>query len=194
MEQLSNLALGTVLNCQIDISNMSPFIINVLAFSRLCTFFIIIGVYGLALFQRELYFLFLGIGLNIDWILNLILTYLIRQPTPVEGCGSVYGMPCYQCQHSAFLFAIALTFFVFYQNVKLRYGALFITSLMWYFSAFGNYLLQYNSASQVVVGSLLGFYLGIIFQILIWLILYPKRNDIVNNDCNSTFCGYTTSF
>jgi hypothetical protein len=191
--RLSNLALGTVMNCQIEQGRISAMVMDIIAFTRISTLVIMIGVYGLALFQRDVYFLFLSVGLTADWALNLVLTYIIQQPAPVEGCGDYYGMPCYQCEHTAFLFAIALSFFVCY-GVRVRPNAIAFAALLWFGAAFGNYFLRYNTAGQVVVGTLIGFYFGIAYQAIIWKFVSPYFKDIEQDEWNALACGYTSSF
>ena len=188
---LTESALGTLILCNhtwaISSEHISPWVFNLLAFTRFSTLFIIFGVYGLALFQRELYFAFLGIGLNIDWILNMILRYSIAEPSPIPNCGPKFAMPCYQCQHTSFLFAIALTFFPLFR-VDVRYGAIFLTSILWYWSAFSHYFLNYTTAAQTLVGSFIGFALGILYQLFLRFVLYQYFSTIANSSWN--YCGY----
>lgn len=208
-QQFSEAALGTLILCNhtymlagggggggagfTDNNTMIElWLFNLLAFTRVSTIFITFGVFGLALFQREIYLVLVSIGLNADWILNLTLRAIIAQPPPIPGCGPKFSMPSYQCQHTAFLFAIALSFFPLFR-VHVTYGALLVTGLLWYWSVFGQVLLRYNTASQAIVGSLIGFAFGIAYNVAIRLFLYKRFNSVVQSNFNRSYFGYSNS-
>lgn len=165
--KFSEAAFGAIMKCNLPHEAINPLLLNVIAISRSVTFLITIGVSSLAFYQREIYFLFLAIGLYADLFVNWVVGMLIKGPSPVDGCGPERSFPCYECEHAAFLFVIAFSFFPLYAKT-VRSGVLTFSSLLLFASIFGSYFLNRNSATQVVAGFAIGIALGIAFQFFVW--------------------------
>merc|ERR1712071_499286 len=156
---------------------------KLLAYSSLLPIVALIGCATLILFRRDLHTITFFIGLVLNEGVNTVLKYTIRQPRPIsrETLYSEHGMPS---SHSQFLWFFSVYMFLFIwvrlqhiTNSKSVWFSKLIVSLGCFAAAlivtFSRVYLLYHSVSQVIVGSLIGALLGLLWFLLTNYILTP---------------------
>jgi membrane-associated phospholipid phosphatase len=129
---------------------------------------------GVSFVRKEVYFFLLGIITFIDTNgINAGLQAAFNSPPPFPGCGrNDKGMPATASEAAYILYALLFTFPLFYRRSLSLYHALLaavIVSLL-QISEMG---LGLATPQQALAGAFVGTFVGIAWQFLIHLIVYP---------------------
>jgi len=156
---------------------------KLLAYSSLLPLAILVGFVTLILFRRDLHTITFFIGLLFNEFVNYVLKHIIKQPRPItrENMYNENGMPS---SHSQFLWFFSVYMFLFIwvrlqhiTNSKSVWFSKLMVSLGCFAAAlivtFSRVYLLYHSVSQVIVGSLIGALLGLLWFLLTNYILTP---------------------
>jgi hypothetical protein len=190
---VTEFALGTSLMCQLNVNDMHYLIVDFLALMTLSSFFLAFAFYALAFFQREVVFLMVGIGINVNFLVNYILRVgLVRQETPLEGCGAKFGMPSYLAQNTAFVLVFVLSLPWFFK-IRPHYPFIAIMTFIHLSTVWVGIQFHYNYQSQLLVGTLLGSLLAILWQFLTMFFVKERIKRALNTDFNKNYCSYFDS-
>jgi hypothetical protein len=141
----------------------------------LLNYFPIILTLSLFLYVELYVYLLSFIGLNLNWLLNFVLRYLIKQPPKYVGCGPTYNMPDFGAQQSIF-FACSLLLFAC--SLGYRVSLINIIFITYFFASviYARFYIGIASVQQVMAGVLIGAAFAWIFHALLCKFLY-KRID-----------------
>lgn len=143
----------------------------------MATFFPIfapVGMASIGLFKRDLYIIFVSLGLFLnDYLFNWILITAISDPVPFDECGGFeYGMPSFYTQDITFFFAMIVTFPLFYRHF-LSFWQTFLLLFVSLTIFWAPLVLQFNTEKQVFVGGIIGFLTGFGWQLLYYYVVNP---------------------
>jgi len=186
---IEELETFTALNCpNYDASLIS----RIFVLTRFSSIAITLIMYFSGIWYRELYLLIFGIGLSLDSLLNTLLQNIIEQPVPNEGCGGEFGMPSELSQHILFFYTMLVTFPILYtQSAGIVNIA--IVTLVTSFVCAAQVHLGYNDSAQVAAGAVIGSTFGFVYQMIVFLTIYPRFNWILDTWLISAF-GYIDSW
>lgn len=157
---------------------------KLLAYASLSPYALICSFITLILFRRDLHTMVYFLGILISEAINHVLKNIFRQPRPMtRKADDEYGMPS---SHSQFLwfFAIYMLLFVW---IRLKHLSNPNTIWMWIWKAavsagcvfasivvsVSRVYLMYHTVSQVVIGSLLGSILAVLWFLFVHFALTP---------------------
>lgn len=143
----------------------------------MATFFPIfapVGMASIGLFKKDLYIIFVSMGLFLnDYLFNWLLLLSISEPTPFDNCGGFeYGMPSFYAQDITFFFAMISTFPLFYRHF-LSFWQTFLLVVVFIFVSMAPLVLQFNTERQIFIGGVIGFLTGLCWQILYYYVVNP---------------------
>lgn len=136
------------------------------------------ALYSISLYHFELYFFLFGASLNIDSLLNWLLTTVIAQSSRYPGCGATYEFPSFATEHATVGITMLLLAIITWRR---SITPMKLLSLITIFNlvVIARVYKGVNTIPELVVGSVIGF---IEAQILHWIIarfIYPHFDDIL---------------
>jgi hypothetical protein len=152
---------------------------DVMVLTRFSTILLTLLSFAVGLWYKELYLVLLGFGLTLDSLINWGLREALGEPPPYLGCGYGPSMPCFFSQHAFFAWTALVTFPFFWKARLTLWHILLVTGFA-FASCFGQVYLAFNTPAQVLVGSMVGMVLGLIFQIIVYFFAYPYFECILN--------------
>lgn len=135
--------------------------------------------FAIGLWYKEIYLLFLGFGLTLDSLLNWGLMQAFEEPPPYLGCGHGWGMPSFFSQHAFFLWMMLMTFGFFWKARLTLWHVLLVTGFA-FASSLGQVYLHFNTPEQVIVGAMIGMVWGMIYQVILYFLVYPFFSTILS--------------
>lgn len=150
---------------------------ELLVLSRYAAYSVQFFLWVLGLLLKEFHLVLLGLSLTIDGLLNYALREIIRQPTPNPGCGETFGMPSFAAQHVAVLYVLVVSFPVVWKSRPSWWG-LFLMTVLYLIASLAQVSIGYNTAFQVLIGTIIGAAEGIIYQFIIFVIITKYWNTL----------------
>lgn len=162
--------------CPLYISSPVGSILFALTFFPL---FITLGLYTVSLYKNEFYLFCVSIMMTIDWLLNIFLQHIIATPSRFPGCGPEFGMPSFATQHIILFDTIFFTFLLLYKPTKnIELGAMLV-KIFTIVILFGWTYIGINTKTEMIVGALIGFIEGIVFQYFIYHTVGPYLHKVL---------------
>jgi hypothetical protein len=135
---------------------------------------------GYTLKDMSIMCMFATLGTCLNWLLNLALEYIIRQPAPTptvdyNSYASQYGMPAFTSQYIVFLFGFFVLFGTLYHQETLPSIHIALTYVMLVMCLFGQIHYNYNTDEQIIVGSAVGALFCIIYMLFVHFFIIPRQ-------------------
>ena len=120
-----------------------------------------------AIKSKQLLLLLLSIALVVDWIVNVILQAIIRQPGPFSsgGCGGIYEMPSFATQHIT-MFCTVFATYICYWRLSMTSWYAFLFVFLQTLVIFARAYIGINTSNQLIIGSAVGILDAIIFMLI----------------------------
>jgi hypothetical protein len=138
-----------------------------------------ISFYAISLYQHEFYLFLLSLCLTADTGVNVALQYIIRQPGPFPGCGTQFEMPSFSTQHSSMLVCMLMSFMLIWR-ISVPSKKIFLLFLFLYGALVARIFCGINSRWQLLAGSLVGTVEGLLYQSIIYFLIYPRYKNILS--------------
>ncbi len=137
-------------------------------------------LYGIGLFHFELYFFFLGLALNIDWLVNWGLRVAIGGGERFPGCGgSGHEMPSYASQHITVLLTMLFLLFMVWHKQRVTAMKLLSLNLLIVVILGARVYIGTNTPVELLIGALVGVGEGVILHLAIFYGAYPYFDTIL---------------
>lgn len=140
--------------------------------------FLMIGMYTISLYKYELYFAMVSICLTLGWIINFVIQRCFGETARFPDCGSPYQTPSFASQQIV-TFEVLMTLYMLTWGHKLKLKLIILMRIFTFAVLVSRIFIGINTISQLLVGALLGFLLGIFYHIVIYFIIYPHFRRIL---------------
>ncbi len=139
-----------------------------------------IVLYSIGVFHFELYFFFLGLALNVDWLVNLGLRAAFGAGERFPGCsGSANQTPSYASQHITVLLTMLFLMFMVWHKRKVTIMKLLSLNLLFVIILGARVYIGSNTPAELIIGSVVGVIEGVILHLVILHFVYPYFGDIL---------------
>jgi len=139
--------------------------IRILIFVHFLPLFLTTGYYIVSPLRKELYIVFVGMGMLLDSFLNMFLTNLIKNPIPYAGCGpQIYNLPDTAVQQFSFTYCLILSYHSI-QGIEIGWYERVVMTMMMTILPVAQIRLGYASLLQVLFGVLIGTLEAILWQL-----------------------------
>lgn len=141
--------------------------------------FLTVGMYAISLYQYELYFALVSLGLTANWGINVFLQHVVfKQLGAFAGCGSTYQMPSFSSQHIVMFNALMACYMMGWGK---RFAGKLILLMQLFTAAVlvSRIFIGINTRAQLLVGGLLGFGLGVGYHCILYYLIYPRFGKIL---------------
>lgn len=165
--QAKELESFTTTRCPIFYSSVW---IRTLVFSHFISLYTTTGYYIIAPMRRELYILFVGIGMVFDLLLNWGLTIVLKEPGPYwtndMGCGAnVYNTPDPYVEQYVFVFVSVIGYYAMH-DISLSFHERAAMTITLALLSMAQVRLGYSSPRQIAMASVVGTAEGVLFQLI----------------------------
>lgn len=140
--------------------------------------YLTVVMYSLSLYQHDLYLFLVSLSLSFDTGINIALLWIIQQPGPFPNCGSTYEMPSFATQHAA-IFVCMMSSYAFLWRLSVPSKKIFLMYLFLFSVQLARVYIGSNTRIQLLVGSVVGVVEGLIYQAIIYFVIYPRRRSIM---------------
>lgn len=137
-------------------------------------YYVTFVLWGLTLYQPELFTLLLSTTLSIDFLVNVALTYIFRIPPRNPDCGGPYEMPSFATQH-IFVFTIIIILLIDLWDLHTSPWRLMMLQIFHTIVIAARVYIGINTITQLYAGALVGIIEAMIFQ---WIIQYIHTEKI----------------
>jgi len=141
--------------------------------------YLTVAFYSISLYQHEFYLFLLSLCLTADTGVNIALQYIIKQPGPFPGCGTQYEMPSFSTQHSSMVVCMLMSFMLLWR-VSVPSKKIFLLFVFLYGAIVARVYCGINSRWQLLAGALAGTVEGLIYQAIIYFLIYPYYKTILS--------------
>ncbi len=122
---------------------------------------------------KELYLFFFSLAITLGSLLNAGLQHVIRESPITPGCGDTFENPSLITQ-TAFFFVATIWTFPMFWNRPIRAWWFFLLSLISPAAVYVRLFLGYNTPWQVFTGGLVGLGFAILFQGIMYFLVFPQ--------------------
>lgn len=132
-----------------------------------------------SLYNNEIYFFIASLFLTSDMVLNMVLRLIFQEPGPFVGCGAKYQNPSYSSEHSTFFVVILITFIMMWRS-RLSGVRLFLLNIFYVIVLTARIYIGTNTNFQLMMGGVTGTLYGVLIQLYIYYLLYPRFDQILS--------------
>jgi hypothetical protein len=135
-------------------------------------------MYAFSLYYYELYTFLVGLVLSFDFLLNWGLRYAIATTSRYPGCGTEYEMPSFSSQHACVFLTMIFTFFSLWNKVVPPHRLILLNVVVLSVIT-ARVFIGINTPLELFVGAVVGVAEGIVFQLIIYYMIYPHFTSIL---------------
>jgi hypothetical protein len=166
VQTLCPLYTGGLLGAFMYVWDFFPFMLTAVAFF-------------VSLYNNEIYFFVASLFLTSDMVLNMVLRLIFQEPGPYAGCGAHYQNPSYSSEHSTFFVIMLVTFIMMWRS-RLSGLRLFLLNLFYALVLTARIYIGTNTNFQLMMGGVTGTLYGVLIQLYIYYILYPRFDQLLS--------------
>lgn len=137
--------------------------------------FLTIGMYAITLTYKyqELYYRCFSLGITLNWLLNLGLSYFFHSPPHIQNCGTNYSMPSWHSQHVFFFYTMVTTYALFKKQKLGAINLVFLNTIPALVCA-ARLMLGFNTFSELMVGNIIGVTFAFAYQLFLLKVVQPR--------------------
>lgn len=163
--------LFTLLFCQ---PFMQSWLAAALSYTRIAPQIISVLLFVATSYYKEFYLFLFGIGLFIDFLVNIALNLVLPGDVRVETCMPRFGSAVsYQVQHVNFFITFILGYSLLYRP-RIALWQVFLLVLFPAFVVMGAEFLNYYHSTAIVAGALIGATNAMLYQLFLYWAIVPR--------------------
>jgi hypothetical protein len=130
------------------------------------------------LFKRELLLMTFGIGIQLNYLINFLVSWLLASPSLIEGCGPIYSLPIYDVQFALFFYLfLVISHLVYKWRLGLYNSVIFVIWIE--FVGYSAIYFKLGTVIDVIWSAWFGSGFALLLHVVIYYAIRPHVDTIL---------------